>query len=85
MRDRYNSELNCSGRNMLTRRDMTGLLLAPAQQPPKPDFGALRELQLSPALQQELVEESRRAVQQASLLSELPLDNVAPGFIVLAR
>ena len=70
---------------MLTRRDITGLLLAPALQAQQPPPGALRDLLLSPALHQELVEESRRAVQQASLLRELPLDDVAPGFVFLAR
>jgi hypothetical protein len=70
---------------MMTRRDITGLLLAPALQSQQPDHGALRDLELSPAVLQELVEESRRAVQQASLLRELPLDGVAPGFVFLAR
>jgi hypothetical protein len=70
---------------MLTRRDMTGLLLAPALQSPQADPGALRELQLSPAARQELIDESRRAVEQARFLSELPLDGVAPGFVFLPR
>ena len=68
---------------MLTRRDLT-LLLAPALQSPQPP-GALPELRLNPELVREIVNESRRAVEQASVLRELPLDGVAPGFVFLAR
>ena len=71
---------------MLTRRDLTGFLLAPAaQQPSAPEYSALRELKLTPAALRDLLEESRRASQQASLLRELPLEGVAPGFVILAR
>ena len=37
------------------------------------------------ALLREVADESRRAVQQASMLRELPLEGLAPGFIFLAR
>lgn len=70
---------------MLTRRNMTNVLLAPALQSPQPDLAVLRDLQLSPGVLRELAEESRRAVQQAGLLRELPLDGIAPGFVFLAR
>lgn len=69
---------------MITRRDISSLLLAQVVQAQHPEPSSLPELPLSQAQIQELVKESRRAVEQAGLLRELPLDGVAPGFVFVA-
>jgi hypothetical protein len=75
---------------MLSRRAAGGLLLAPALQsvpfqatPQEPS--TIRELNLQPDLMREVIEVSRRQLQQASLLRDLPLDGVFPGFVFMAR
>ena len=70
---------------MVTRRHVTGLLVAPALQSQQPETGSIRDLPLNPAQLKEVMEDGRRAVQQASLLSELPLDGIPPGFVFVAR
>ena len=70
---------------MVTRRKLSTLLLAPALQAQQPMPITLPDLPLEPALLREVTEESRRAVQQAGLLRELPLEGVAPAFVFLAR
>lgn len=70
---------------MITRRDISSLLLAQVVQAQHSEPSSLPELPLSQAQIQELVKESRRAVEQAGLLRELPLDGVAPGFVFVAR
>ena len=70
---------------MITRRNLSNLLLAQALQAQQADPPAHRHLALSPALLREVADESRRAVQQASLLRELPLEGLAPGFVFRAR
>lgn len=71
---------------MLTRRELPNLLLMPAMQQHAPAAesspGGLR---LSAAELQELAPERDRALRQADLLLELPLDGVAPGFVFTAR
>jgi hypothetical protein len=68
----------------MTRRELHGLLLAPALQAQPPDPGDLRALPLDPASRQALSEAVHRAIRQAEQLRELPLDGVPPGFVFLA-
>jgi hypothetical protein len=70
---------------VITRRELSALLLAPPLQPTDAAPAAIQELQLEPAEQQALAEEGKRALQQAGWLRELPLEGVAPGFVFLAR
>ena len=69
----------------MTRRELSALLLAPQLQLTGQAPAAIAELSLDPADERELAEEGKRALQQAGLLRELPLEGVAPGFVFLAR
>lgn len=73
---------------MLTRRELPNLLLLPAMQQhgaAEPAESSPGGLHLSDAELQELAPERDRALRQADLLLDLPLDGVAPGFVFVAR
>ena len=68
---------------MITRRELSALLLVPPLQLPDAGPAAIQELPLDPADRQELAREGKRALRQAGWLQELPVEGVAPGFAFL--
>ena len=71
---------------MVTRRELSNLLLLQGLQPAKVNLDLLLpDLHLSPSELREVAAGGERALREARWLEELPLDGVAPGFIFVPR
>lgn len=66
---------------MITRRDASRLFFAAAAQAAAREDRLLHELHLSPSDLDQLAPGGERAVRDALILADLPLDGVAPGFV----